>query len=65
MQRRSDERGRQGRDLRQGEGHRGKRVRLPARGAEAPGEVPADVLDACVDDATVGCYSGNIEIVKP
>jgi hypothetical protein len=37
----------------------------PLEALKAPGEVPADVLDACVDDATVGRYSGNIEIVKP
>jgi hypothetical protein len=27
-------------------------------------EVPEDVLDNCVDDATVGRYAGNIKIVK-
>ena len=27
-------------------------------------EVPEDILDTCVDDATVGRYSGNIAI-KP
>jgi hypothetical protein len=27
-------------------------------------EVPEDILDTCVDDATVGRYSGNITI-KP
>ena len=27
-------------------------------------EVPEDVLDNCVDDATAGRYAGNIKIVK-
>lgn len=27
-------------------------------------EVPEDILDNCVDDATVGRYAGNIKIVK-
>ena len=27
-------------------------------------EVPEDVLDNCVDDATVGRYSGNIRVIK-
>jgi hypothetical protein len=27
-------------------------------------EVPEDVLDNCVDDATVGRYAGNIKVVK-
>ena len=27
-------------------------------------EVPEDVLDNCVDDATVGRYAGNIKTVK-
>jgi hypothetical protein len=37
----------------------------PLEALKTPGEVPADVLDACVDDATAGCCSGNFEIVKP
>ena len=27
-------------------------------------EVPDEILDKCVDDATVGRYAGNIKVVK-
>ncbi len=28
-------------------------------------EVPDEILDRCVDDATVGRYAGNITVGKP
>jgi len=36
----------------------------PIEALKHPGEVSEEVLDNCVDDATVGRYAGNINIVK-
>lgn len=32
----------------------------PLDALKTPGEVPEEVLDHCVDDATAGRYAGNI-----
>jgi DNA gyrase/topoisomerase IV subunit B len=36
----------------------------PIDALKNPKEVSEEVLDNCVDDATVGRYAGNIKIVK-
>jgi DNA gyrase/topoisomerase IV subunit B len=36
----------------------------PIEALKNPKEVSEEVLDNCVDNATVGRYAGNIEIVK-
>jgi hypothetical protein len=36
----------------------------PIDALQALGEAPVEVLDQCVDDATVGRYAGNIKIRK-
>jgi hypothetical protein len=36
----------------------------PIEALKGLGEVPEEVLDKCVDDATVGRYAGNIKIQK-
>lgn len=42
----------------------GNQFVCPIEALKDPKEIPDEVLDHCVDDATVGRYAGNIKIVE-